>query len=128
MNSMHRDLPTSTCEMCGYQTKNIFNFKRHMKRMHTDCRDFQCDTCGFQTKNRYSLERHIQRRHTDCRNFHCDICPKSFKTSSELKVHQAAIHNVGEKEKPVPSSALAWPLRKRALKLLKATEDALKVD
>ena len=48
------------------------------------------------------MERHIQRRHTDSRNFHCDICPKSFKTNSELKVHQSAIHNIGvDKDKPV---------------------------
>jgi Zinc finger, C2H2 type len=54
-----------------------------------------CDLCGFQTFERANLRKHIESFHLKIRPYVCPECPdKGFATNTSLLAHQVVHHQV----------------------------------
>ncbi|KAL3842136.1 hypothetical protein ACJMK2_020184 [Sinanodonta woodiana] len=75
-----------TCDICGKECFTKFQLRDH-KLVHFEETPFVCEHCGSGFKSRTSLNSHVFHRHSSVRRHQCNQCPKTFKTRTQLLVH-----------------------------------------
>lgn len=132
------------CDMCHWQFKQRYRFKRHMRThtgerpyqcpqcekqfsrshilkvhmmIHTGEKPFQCAECGWSFMKKYHLQRHM-RTHTGEMPFVCEECGVHFSRQYYLKKHLVSAHGAAIVIKP------AKPKKKSAAS---ASDDAAKI-
>ncbi|CRL04796.1 CLUMA_CG017852, isoform A [Clunio marinus] len=77
------------CEFCNKSFSNKYCLKTHLKIHDERERNFQCE-CGKQFLKEIHLRNHKLTIHSgNNKNFICDICSKAFKSSNNLRTHEA---------------------------------------
>ena len=82
------------CDLCKKEFFTKFQLREH-KLIHFEDNPFVCELCGNGFKSRTGLNSHMFHKHSSVRNHKCPDCIKSFKTRTQMKVHQRT--HTGEK-------------------------------
>ena len=84
------------CELCGYTTKIMKNFKRHKQSKHETEKHHQCPYCEFHHHVIGCLHIHIDSKHPehDKKQFFCDHCSRSFIFKISLKKHHENLRTI----------------------------------
>jgi len=84
------------CELCGYTTKIMKNFKRHKQSKHETEKHHQCPYCEFHHHVIGCLHIHIDSKHPehDKKQFLCDHCSRSFIFKISLKKHHENLRTI----------------------------------
>lgn len=90
MKSYEKSEDFFQCELCGYQTKLIYDFKKHMF-VHTK-RPEKCDMCDFETTNKIRMIQHKNKYHTEKPNYYCDQCQYQSKKKGSVVKHVETVH------------------------------------
>jgi uncharacterized Zn-finger protein len=91
------------CNKC-FKTK--YSLKRHMKT-HKINKEFKCSRCNKQfTLQQYLTEHEFT--HTRAKPFACEIggCQESFRQRGKRSLHQALVHGIKKRQKPVAEGML----------------------
>ena len=78
------------CTMCPYNTKKIFNYRRHVST-HRQKDEHICHRCDAKFPTHIDLAAHKR----DCKSspiFYCDRCSKKFTSKQGLQGHVMSIH------------------------------------
>ena len=76
-----------TCEICGHQSTQKFNLKKHILAVHDQVKDFECNVCDKRFAQKNDLSDHIN-THTGAKPFKCGQCPQRFAASGGLRQHR----------------------------------------
>lgn len=82
------------CDLCQKEFFTKFQLREH-KLIHFEDNPFVCELCGSGFRSRTCLNSHVFHKHSSVRKHKCPECPKTFKTATQVKVHQR-VHS-GEK-------------------------------
>ncbi|XP_070200820.1 uncharacterized protein [Littorina saxatilis] len=76
-----------TCDLCGKELYTKFQLKDH-KRTHAEKTPFVCELCGAGFQSRSNLHSHVLHRHKEEKKHSCNGCDRTFKTRTQLAVHE----------------------------------------
>ncbi|XP_060562717.1 zinc finger and BTB domain-containing protein 24-like [Ruditapes philippinarum] len=82
------------CDLCQKEFFTKFQLREH-KLIHFEDNPFVCEQCGSGFRSRTCLNSHVFHKHSSIRKHKCPDCPKTFKTATQMKVHQRV--HTGEK-------------------------------
>ncbi|XP_053384233.1 uncharacterized protein LOC128550100 [Mercenaria mercenaria] len=82
------------CDLCHKEFFTKFQLREH-KLIHFEDNPFVCEQCGSGFRSRTCLNSHVFHKHSSVRKHKCPECPKTFKTATQMKVHQRV--HTGEK-------------------------------
>ena len=93
MESNHKKMPESRCDICGTVFWTEIQLKTHKKTHHAKesfkNQQFNCNDCPFQGETGLELKNHIQRtKHTLSENIECYTCKKEFRSYWSLINHR----------------------------------------
>uniref|UniRef100_A0A1I8Q6K9 C2H2-type domain-containing protein n=1 Tax=Stomoxys calcitrans TaxID=35570 RepID=A0A1I8Q6K9_STOCA len=96
-NSVHLNIYTKVCDICGQILPDASTFKTHMER-HAGI-SVKCDECGLILANKRCLTLHKQRKHPvdGKRDYNCHICSRVSPTLKALKKHIHEVHETDYK-------------------------------
>uniref|UniRef100_A0A1I8P7I8 C2H2-type domain-containing protein n=1 Tax=Stomoxys calcitrans TaxID=35570 RepID=A0A1I8P7I8_STOCA len=97
MNSVHLNIYTKVCDICGQTLPDAPTLKTHMER-HADI-TATCDECGLIVTNKRCLTLHKKRQHPvdGKRDYNCHICSKVSPTLNALRKHIREVHEADYK-------------------------------
>ena len=78
------------CSQCDYQTKNKFDFKKHVDAVHEGIKH-KCSSCEKTFSDKSNLKKHIQSLHEGIR-YKCNQCDKEYTENSNLMQHIQSDH------------------------------------
>lgn len=82
------------CDLCKKEFFTKFQLREH-KLIHFEDNPFVCEQCGSGFRSRTCLNSHVFHKHSSVRKHKCSDCLKTFKTATQMKVHQRV--HTGEK-------------------------------
>ena len=89
------DLEIYSCRLCEKSFKSKALLLRHSNLVHTNERPFECTLCQLKFKSSTNLKAH-QACHSNEKKFSCDTCGKQFSYKTSLAQHIKCQHQ-GEK-------------------------------
>lgn len=83
----HKDvIKVFTCKICSRPFKNKTLLTRHLSVVHTESRPYACEHCEASFKSSTNLKSH-QAMHTGLKKYSCDVCGKLFSYKTSLDQH-----------------------------------------
>ena len=88
--------PTSSCDKCDYEAKQINDLKVHIET-HIEVNPvgptYSCDKCDYKAKQISNLKVHIETPHGNF-TFSCDQCDYKAKSKTRWKQHIEVTHRI----------------------------------
>lgn len=92
IKSIHLNLRTYVCEICGERFNQSGTLNRHIFTIHEKKKPYECKQCDAVFSRKDQLLRHTQTVHDNIRKHICKECGATFQLSHHLKDHITSIH------------------------------------
>ena len=83
-----REIKKHVCSLCGYETRQLKGYQRHMDAMHLDSDREKCNKCK-KVYNKSEKESH------KCVMYTCEACGSQFNSLAIVKKHYQNVHQKG---------------------------------
>ena len=96
------------CDVCPYETKDLFNMRKHTKRVHAAenfpkvKKSTKCEVCDKTFSRKDYFEKHVKVHHKEVPMDTCKDCDYKYSKSDDLEQHVKLVH---KKVKLVKSNA-----------------------